>query len=51
MAEKLTVYQPGERLATISDDGLARVWRVLDNGLLVRSDLWVGDEEELDGRR
>jgi hypothetical protein len=35
MAEKLTVYEPGDRFATIATTGRARVWTVLDDGTLV----------------
>jgi hypothetical protein len=31
--ENLTVYEPGDRFATISTEGRARVWEVAEDGL------------------
>ena len=40
MAEQLTVYRPGDRFATMSRGGTARIWQVQDDGLAEITEGW-----------
>jgi len=42
MAEKMLVFEPGEKLCTLGEDGEARIFEVQDDGSLI---LIAGPEE------
>lgn len=37
MAERMTVFEPGDRLATLAEDGVARTWVVSVDGDVVKN--------------
>lgn len=48
MAEQLTVYEPGDRFATVSHDGAAHVYEVAPDGRAYVSG-WLPEEGQNDG--